>query len=214
MMTLVKVNSWNWYNLNKLQLHPDEPLQHSEKIAELRQCRDVIPWLSWKTAPVMVMDIKVSLLLLSPWPLLTHCCIKQEGNVIFTLQMSFYYSGTWRISAQKSTIQDESARRTNLFLINWLAHTYWILNEFMVPSLIGLFYLPSFTELFYLEAQNCSFWEKCCSFFTLLSQNTHIGFGGCCTILPSAVIPSCLFKETSCWLFWIYHITLSVLAKA
>lgn len=31
-MTLVKENSWNWYNLSHVQLHPDGASQHSEKM--------------------------------------------------------------------------------------------------------------------------------------------------------------------------------------
>lgn len=157
-MTLVKVNSWNWYNMNKLQLHPDD--QHSEKmITELRYCREVISWLSWKTAPVM--DFKVSHWLFSSWSLVTHYSVLNRKEMLFLL---FSCAGTWRISLQKLIIQDESARRTNLFLMSWLAHRYWVLNESMVPSLTGLFYLA---------AWNYSFWEKCYSIFTLLSEQTQ-----------------------------------------
>lgn len=31
-MTWVKENSWNWYNLSQVQLHPDGASQHSEKM--------------------------------------------------------------------------------------------------------------------------------------------------------------------------------------
>lgn len=109
-MTLV--NSWNWYNLNKLQLHSDE---HSEKITTLWEddCRtQVVKRDNFMTALENCSShghgyqgfSLTPLLMTSAHPLL---CIKQKGNVIFTLHLCWDLKdftsevNSWRWICQK-----------------------------------------------------------------------------------------------------------------
>lgn len=117
-----------------------------------------------------IMDIKVCHWLLSSWPLLTHCSVLNGKEISFFL---FTSAGPWRISVQTSTVQDKSARRTNLFLINWLAHsTGFSMNSWFPHSLWII--LPSLIHWIILHRSlKLQFLGKVLQFLILLSQHTQ-----------------------------------------